>query len=186
MSLEEGLKIRGKDSDRIMIFDLDDTLIISDAKIKVFDKDTGKLVKELTPEEYNYFVKKKNQLLNFDDFNKYGILKKAKLTKYMDLLKKEYSKDTHICILTARGDSSMIRKFFLYHGIDINPELVIATGDPKWKLTGDIAERKKEAITKLIKYGYKDLTFFDDNTENLKHAKSLGKELGVKIKTIKV
>lgn len=186
--MNEGLKIKGKDSNKLLIFDLDDTLIISDAKIKVLDKETGKVIKEMTPEEYNYYVQHSKQMLSFEDFNKFGILKKAKFTKYMDLLKREYKKGTHICILTAREDSNLIRKFFLYHKINILPQLVIATGDPKWNFKGhksEVASRKKEAIERLVKHGYNDLAFFDDNEENLKYAKKLEKDLGVSIKTIK-
>jgi len=185
--MKEGISIKGKTSDKLFIFDLDDTLIVSDAKIKVLDKITGNVIKELTPSEYNYFVAKKNQMLNFDDFNKYGILKKAILTKYMKLLRKEYDKGTHICILTARENSAMIRKFFLYHNIDLNPKLIIAVGDPKWELKGkNTAEKKKEAIERLVKHGYSDITFFDDNKENLNFAKSLENKLNISIKTIHV
>jgi hypothetical protein len=101
-------------------------------------------------------------------------------------LKQEYKKGTHICILTAREKSDMIRNFFLYHGIDINPQLVIATGDPKWNLYGaTVAEKKKDALERLVNLGYNDFTFFDDNEDNLKIAKSIESN-AVKIKTVKV
>lgn len=185
--MNEGYKIKGKNSDKILIFDLDDTLIISDAKIKVLDAKSQKVIKELTPAQYNSYVEKKGQLLNFDEFKDFGILKKSKLTKYMGLLKQEYLKGTHICILTARDKSNMIYDFFMLHGIKILPQLVIATGDPKWNLVGSVAERKKQAINKLINQGYTNLTFFDDNEDNIKFAKNLNKEYpDVSIKTVKV
>jgi FMN phosphatase YigB (HAD superfamily) len=184
--MNEGIAMHGHTSNRIFVFDLDDTLIISDAKIKVLDVETGKVIKELTPAQYNYYVQKGNTMLNFDDFKDFGILKKAKLTKYMLLLKQEYKKGTHICILTAREKSDMIRNFFLYHGIDINPQLVIAIGDPKWNLYGaTVAEKKKDALERLVNLGYNDFTFFDDNEDNLKIAKSIESN-AVKIKTVKV
>ena len=37
---------------KIVVFDLDDTLVITDAKIKVCDKNTGECF-SLTPEEFN-------------------------------------------------------------------------------------------------------------------------------------
>ena len=40
----------------IVVFDLDDTLVITDAKIKVCDKSNGKCF-SLTPEEFNEFNK---------------------------------------------------------------------------------------------------------------------------------
>lgn len=80
----------------------------------------------------------------------------------------------------------MVRDFFLYHNIDINPQLVIALGDPIWNLPqGSIADRKKAMVARLINQGYNDFTFFDDNEDNLKLVKSLESD-SVKVKTIKV
>lgn len=184
MILEE-LKIDKKD--KLLIFDLDDTLIISDAKIKILDNESKKVIKELTPDEYNYYVQKDTHMLNFDDFMDFGILKKAKLTKYMSLLKKEYKKGTCIAILTARENSDLISNFFKYHKINLLPQLVIATGDPKWELQGNVDDRKQSAIRRLIKHGYKNITFFDDNKDNIIAANKLSKDYtDVSIKTVKV
>lgn len=182
--MEEGVIIHGKDTDIVFIFDLDDTLIVSSAKIKVLD-DKGNIIKELTPAEYNYYTKSDtSHMLNYDEFQDYGILKQSSFTKYFMKLKNEYDKGTHICILTARGDSNLIRRFFLDNGIDIHPELCIAITDPIWGFSGNVAERKKQAIKMLVEKGYKNFTFFDDNKENLRYAKSLEKEFSIKIKTI--
>jgi len=70
--------------------------------------------------------------------------------------------------------------------IDIHPDLVIAVNDPKYGFKGSIAERKKEAIHQLVDSGYKDLIFFDDNSENLELAKDIEGEKDVRIQTIKV
>ena len=80
----------------------------------------------------------------------------------------------------------MIRDFFLHNGIDIHSDLVIAVNDPSQKLKGNIAERKKEALHRLVEDGYKDLIFFDDNDDNLRLAKEIEKEKDVKVKTVKV
>ena len=52
----------------IIIFDLDDTLVISAAKIKVCNKKTGECY-SLTPEEFNTYEKGEHEELNFDEFN---------------------------------------------------------------------------------------------------------------------
>ena len=80
----------------------------------------------------------------------------------------------------------MIRTFFLENSIDIHPELVIAVNDPKYGFKGSIAQRKSEALRGLIAQGYHDFIFFDDNQENLDHAKELEKEADVRVETIKV
>ncbi len=183
----EEVLIKGKRSNTLAIFDLDDTLIISDAKIQILDVKTGKTIKSLTPQEFNFFRPNKKVILSFKDFEDYDILKKSTfITNVLEDLLNFYRSGIHVSIVTARSKTSMIRNFFLENGIDIHPDLVIAVNDPSQKLSGSIAERKKQAIDKLIDYGYKDLIFFDDNDENLALAKEIENERSVNVKTVKV
>ena len=64
------INIKGVDTgNRLVIFDLDDTLIRTEAKIKLVDRKTGKIVKEMTPQEFNSFESKsKKHILNYEDF----------------------------------------------------------------------------------------------------------------------
>jgi hydroxymethylpyrimidine pyrophosphatase-like HAD family hydrolase len=179
--------IKGVQPERLVIFDLDDTLIISDAKIKVLDPKNQNVIAELTPAEFNFFKPSKKSVLSFEDFESAEILRKAEFIQHVyEKLKKYYQTGVHVGIVTARSSSSLIRNFFLENGIDIHPELVIAVNDPKYKFTGNIAQRKKEAIHRLIDQGYRDFIFFDDNDENLQLAKETEKEKDVKVETIKV
>ncbi len=180
-------KIKGIDSDKMIIFDLDDTLVKTDARVKILDSKTHRVIRELTPEEFNKFVKKKNHVLNFDEFDCPELLRQGNIiNEIFHLLKSSYAKKIPVAILTARSDSEMVRQFFLNYGIDIHPELVIAINDPQFKHKGSIAERKRKAIEDLVDSGYKDLIFFDDNEDNLRLAKSLEGYKDLKIKTIKV
>jgi len=179
--------IKGKRSDTLAIFDLDDTLILSDAKIHILDPKTHKIIKSLSPQEFNFFKPNKKVMLSFTDFEDYDILKKSTfITEVLNDLLNFYRSGIHVSIVTARSKTTMIRDFFLENGIDIHPDLVIAVNDPSHKLSGSIAERKKQAIDKLINFGYKDLIFFDDNDENLSLAKEIEKEREVNVTTIKV
>jgi hypothetical protein len=183
----EEANIKGIQPDKLIIFDLDDTLIISAAKIKVLDPKTGKILLELTPAEFNHYSHDPKNTLNFSDFEDAEVLRKSTfITHIMDELLKYYSKGTHVSIVTARSSSNLIRNFFLENGIDLHPELVIAVNDPQYKFTGNIAQKKKQAIHKLVDDGYRDFTFFDDNDENLALAKEIEKEKDVTIHTIKV
>jgi hypothetical protein len=180
-------RIKGVVSETLAVFDLDDTLIISTAKIQVLDIKTGKVIKTLTPAEFNFFKPTSKHALSFSEFEDFEILKQAAfITNVMEDLLKFYNSGVHVAIVTARSDSKMIRDFFLHNGIDIHPDLVIAVNDPKQKLKGNIAERKKEALHRLVEDGYKDLIFFDDNDDNLRLAKEIEKEKDVTVKTIKV
>lgn len=180
-------KIKGTKIGRLAVFDLDDTLIMSSAKIQVLDK-RGRVIKLLTPAEFNFFkMDPKSHTLSFSEFENTEILRNAEfITHVLEKLKNFYQKGVHVCILTARSNSSIIRSFFLENGIDIHPDLVIAVNDPAYSFKGSIAERKSEALRMLIDEGYHDFIFFDDNQENLDHAKELEKERNVKVETIKV
>jgi FMN phosphatase YigB (HAD superfamily) len=179
--------IKGTRSETLAVFDLDDTLIISDAKIKVLDPKTHEVIKTLTPAEFNFFKPRKKVNLSFSEFEDYDILKKSAFIQHvLDQLLAYYKSGMHVSIVTARSNSNLIRKFFLENGIDIHPELVIAVNDPSYGFKGSIAERKKEALQTLINQGYSSFIFFDDNEENLMLAKELEHEKDVKVKTVKV
>jgi hypothetical protein len=179
--------VKGTQLGKLAVFDLDDTLIISTAKIQVLDK-RGRVIKSLTPAEFNFFKhdpKKYN--LSFGEFEDAQILRESEFIMHvLEKLKAFYDKGISVCILTARSNSAMVRNFFLENGIDIHRELVIAVNDPKWGFKGSIAEKKSEGLQLLIEKGYSDFIFFDDNQENLDHAKELEKEKDVRVETIKV
>ena len=178
--------ISGKTSPRLAIFDLDDTLIISVARINVLDKN-GKVIKSLTPSEFNGYVHDPKHSLSFSEFEDAGILGRSKfINEILEKLLAFYKEGTHVAIVTARSSSKLIRDFFLDKGIDIHPDLVIAVNDPASGLKGNIAERKKAAIHDLVNQGYKDLIFFDDDSKNLELAREIEGEKDVKIETVKV
>lgn len=183
------INIKGVDTgNRLVIFDLDDTLIRTEAKIKLVDRKTGKIVKEMTPQEFNSFESKsKKHILNYEDFLSPEILRQGKfIHEIFGKLKKYYKKGIPVSIVTARSSSDLVRDFFLEHGIDIHPQLVIAVNDPQYGYEGNIASKKLEAIHDLIDFGFKNLTFFDDSEDNLRLAKEAEGYKGATIELIKV
>lgn len=179
--------IKGIDTNKLVIFDLDDTLVKTDAKIKILDRKTREVIKELTPEQFNSFIRKKHHVMDYDDFDSPELLRQGNMIhEVFEILKSSYNNKIPVAILTARGSSELVRDFFLVNGIDIHPELVIAINDPQYKYKGTIAQRKKGAIKDLIDSGYTDLTFFDDNEDNLRLAKEAEGYKEAKINTIKV
>lgn len=180
-------KINGILSDKIIIFDLDDTLVKTNAKIKILRKGTPEVLKELTPQEFNKFKTKKHHFLNFDDFDSPELLKRGRIIhNIFQILKKAYAEKIPVAILTARSSSDLVREFFLSNGIDIHPGLVIAINDPQFKHKGTIPERKKLAIKDLIDLGFKNLVFFDDHDDNLKLAKQAEGYKDAVVTTVKV
>ena len=182
--IQFGFTVANSVSDKIILFDLDDTIINTTAEITVYRN--GKFLKRISNTEYNDYVPKSGESLGFEDFCNVDILNKETFTRYWETLKREYRKGTHIGILTARSDSKMIKRFFLGRGINIKDELVIAVNDPSLGLSGTIQDRKSEAIDILANAGYKTFIFFDDNLPNLKAAKELENKLDIKVHTVHV
>lgn len=181
-------KLKEIKKEKLVIFDLDDTLIRSNAKIKIISKKTGRVLSELTPSEFNFYSSRnRNHSLNFDDFESEKILRESRfIRRIFNRFKKYYSEGIPVSIVTARSSSDLVRDFMLENGIDVHPDLVIAINDPKFGYSGSISERKQKAIIGLIDDGYTDLIFFDDNQENLSLAKEIEGYRNSKIKLIKV
>lgn len=170
--------------DKILIFDIDETIVISSAKIIVTDSCTGEIF-ELTPEEFNSYEKTPEHTINFDQFRSLEIMKAGRLIdKYFDILKKNYNNGIAIGIITARDNQNMIYEWLRYHvGFHIDKKLIWAVNDPIHELTGNIQQRKQQAMRWFVKHGYTDITFFDDDLNNINLIDTLGKELKIPIKT---
>lgn len=174
----------GKRSDKIILFDVDDTLIHTTANIWVM-KD-GNIVKKISNSQYNDYMLEQGEYFDYTEFDDPHILSKEKFTRYWDTLKREYLKGTHIGILTARGSINLIRNFMLNNGIDIKKELIFAIDDPILSLKGDIYIKKSEVVKLLYYRGYREFIFFDDNINNLLSVKKLENDIDVKIIIVKV
>ena len=182
--IQKGFTVNNTISDKIILFDLDDTIIHTTAKISVFKN--GECIKKLSNSDFNDYILKSGESFGFEEFGDFDILSKSKFTPYWDTLKREYNKGTHIGILTARNNCDMIKKFFLKNGIRIKDDLIMAINDSSLGLSGTIQQRKSEAISILAAAGYKLFIFFDDNEPNLESAKKLEKKYNIKVQTVKV
>jgi len=181
-------KLKDIRKNKLVIFDLDDTIVKTDAKIKIISPKTGKIIRELTTEEFNQFKNNRKHIVNYDDFEDPEILRQGNIIKSIfSKLKTYYKRGIPVCILTARSSSSLVRNFFLDDlDVDIHPSLVVAINDPIYPFEGTISERKQQAIKGFIDEGYTDLIFFDDNEDNLRLAKDMEGYKNCRIKIIKV
>jgi hypothetical protein len=182
--IQFGFTVNNTHSNKIILFDLDDTIIHTSAEIMVM-KD-NKIVKRISNKEFNDYTLKPGESFNFGEFDDPNILANEEFTKYWKTLKTEYNKGTHIGILTARSNCQMIYQFFKNRGIQIKKELIIAINDPELGLNGTIQEKKAEAISILAGSGYNLFIFFDDNEPNLRAAKNLERTYNIKVQTVKV
>ena len=170
--------------DKILIFDVDDCLVVTSARIEITDTQTGEVFR-LTPEEFNSYEKNEMHFFNFDQFRCLEIMKGGNLIhKYFNVLRQNYEKGIAIGIITARDNREMIYEWFRYHlGFHIDKKLIWAINDPVHCLSGNNSERKQSAMKWFINEGYTDITFFDDDKNNIKLIKQLESELGQSIKT---
>jgi FMN phosphatase YigB (HAD superfamily) len=160
------------------IFDFDDTLVKTDAKVRVYKN--GKFLRTLTPEEFNKYTKAPDEELDLTEFKDPRFILKARPLKMwvalqnMDSAIKQGRSTSEIFILTARSAIAQmpIYTFFQRNGINIPEDHIITIGDDKGEIS--IPEEKRKILQRLANE-YDDITFFDDNPENIKLAQEIGK-----------
>ena len=87
----------------IAIFDLDDTLVVTNARIEVTDSWTGEKF-FLTPKEFNEYERKAHHSIDFSQFDDPDILKAGILVDWtIDIMKEVYENEGAVGIITARA-----------------------------------------------------------------------------------
>jgi hypothetical protein len=158
------------------VFDLDDCLIKSNAKVKIYN--AGKFLKSLSPAEYNTFKKQPGDELDFSEFENTEHILNAEKYKMWPVLKNitnaiNSGKSTsEAFILTARHPKviPVIFKFLKKGGITMPLNNIIAIGDTKGNIV--IADKKKEILNQMID-SYSEVYFFDDDHKNIEMAKQI-------------
>jgi hypothetical protein len=182
----------------IHLFDLDDTLISSPARIFVRKAD-GAVVQTLTPAEFTEFKLPQGYTFDFKEFSDVGILSRGIVVHYTrDIIRQLVERGTKSAfgILTARGDKSLhapflIRLFRNLFGIRLQKGLIFAVSDARFNRYKDrggpkrgkpysslsVAERKARVVLEdLVGRGYNDISFYDDSRENLAAFRTLAKD----------
>ena len=145
------------------ITDFDDTLVHTDARVIVVDKDGKK--RDISPADYASYEKQPGDTFDYSEFEQ---LKNPRpIKKYVNLLKKviDQKKANKVVVLTARGHTKPIAKFLQSQGIT-SGVTIAALGD------SDPME-KARYIEKHIKDGYDRIAFVDDAPKNVKAVKTL-------------
>lgn len=169
--------------EKVYIFDLDDTLVKTSAKVKVFCSESKKLLHALTPADYNHYIRKENHILNFDDFDDLNILLSGTLIDKNIRILKKAAKNHQVGIVTARAHLGSVIQFFQKLSLPVSRDLIFAVNDPIEGFTGTIPEKKKQAFERMIFTGILRFVYYDDNLENLESVKALETE-NIKIETI--
>ncbi len=164
----------------LTIFDIDDTLFHTTAKIKVM-KD-GKVVRTLTNQEFNNYNLQPGEEFDFGEFRSAEKFAKESepIKPMINTLKRilDRAANTKVIMLTARADFDDKEKFldtFTKYGIDMSRVHVHRAGN----LPGDEPPAYKKAIwvRKYLNTGkYNRVNLIDDSMSNLKVFKSLKSE----------
>lgn len=161
----------------LVIFDIDDTLFTTDAKIHVTEN--GHRRYSLTPHELNSFVLEDGHQLDFSDFRcSSKFANTAKPVKNMFRNAKRMMRrmtNTDFIIVTARADLTdrdLFLATFQKHGFPVHRTHVYRAGN----LNRPSAEAKRIKIDNILRktHGqYKQVMMFDDSRSNLKEFESL-------------
>jgi hypothetical protein len=128
----------------IHVFDLDDTLMQTDAKVRVRaegpEGSLGKDLHVLTPAEFTSYVLRPGESFDFRDFSDVGILSRGIVLKYTRSIIETivgHGTQSDFGILTARGNKSLhaaflIRLFAGLFGIRLKNSLIFALSDERF------------------------------------------------------
>jgi hypothetical protein len=181
----------------IHLFDLDDTLIRTEARVLVRDGE-GSLLRSLSPSEFTVYRPAEGEAFDFREFSDLGILSRGIVVKYtksiIDTILR-YGTRSEFGILTARSDKKLhapflIRLFRSLFGVRLSNELIFAVSDSRFSGYKDrgarasgseppvpfsklsVSQRKALVIAEdLVGRGFNDISFYDDSRENLESFK---------------
>jgi hypothetical protein len=171
--------IKDKPNDVLTIFDIDDTLFHTTAKINVI-KD-GKVVRSLTNQEFNNYELEDGEEYDFGEFrNAEKFRRESKpIDPMLDELKTilDHTRGK-VIMLTARSDfddkDTFLQKF-KDHDIDMSKIHVHRAGNLSGN--GSPAEKKAVWVRKYLNTGkYNRVSLYDDSLSNLRVFKSLEEE----------
>ena len=156
----------------LTIFDVDDTLFHSNARVKV-EKD-GKVIKVLNNREFNNYKLKKGETFDYGEFKSAKIFNQTStpiakmISKAKAIIKNSIKAGSKVIVVTARGDMDDKKLFvdtFKAQGLNMDKVYIERAGN----IGLDDAARNKEVVfRKYLETGkYKRIRLFDDAVDNL-------------------
>ena len=153
------------------MFDFDDCLAITDAKIRIPNKGL-----ELSTDEFADYRPDAGDTVDLSDFETGGLINPQPTeflkTTFLNIIGGE----SDIMILTARPNTSGIREFLSTY---VDPERLTIIGGKKGATGAEVPDLKKMAIARVLD-DYDEIIFFDDSRKNIDAVESLNSP---KIKT---
>ncbi len=166
----------------LTIFDIDDTMFTSKARVNVRNKRTGK-VKALSPKMFNSYKLGKDEEFDYGQFKSSKIFYQTAtpiarmVAKAKAIIKNATKKGSKVIVVTARADmddKDLFIKTFEAHGIPMDKVYVERAGNAGGR---NSAENKTVVFRKYLETGqYGRVRLFDDHVENLKALLDLKRE----------
>jgi len=167
----------------LTIFDIDDTMFKSKARVRVIDTKTQKVKKILEPKSFNSYKLGKGEEFDYGEFKSSKLFYQTAtpiarmINKAKAIIKNATVKGSKVIIVTARADmddKDLFIKTFEAHGIPMKDVYVERAGNMSGK---NSAANKSIIFRKYIKTGkFKRVRLFDDHVENLKALLDLKRE----------
>ena len=153
---------------KAFVFDFDDTLAFTDARVHVLSPCKSQVVASLTPQEFNSAKLRKGESFDFSDFDRSSLILNGKPSSLINLAREVCEEGHSVFILTARNDcvASAIAQWL--DGFGIVAREVHCVGE---KGT-DIAKAKRQVLLAIIE-NFDKVWFFDDDVRNIELASDL-------------
>ena len=144
---------------KLRVFDFDDTIASTDAKIHTTFEDGKK--KSLTPAEYAIYFpnRQKGDKFDYNDFKR--IINPKEIPEITKIIKNmiKAAGERYVMVLTARASYKPIKKFLKTLGLNVKV-ITLGSGEPR---------DKRDWIGRQIeKNKFDDVMFFDDSKKNIK------------------
>jgi hypothetical protein len=158
------LPINEAKSEKLRVFDFDDTLVQTKSHIYVTHRDGKKST--LTPGEYAIYEPKDGDKFDFSDFESVKHPQEIKgVTRLLKNIIRVGGSD--VVILTARSAYRPVKDYL--KDVDIKDVFVVALADSD-------PQKKADWIENKIKKGVKDVFFIDDSHKNVQAVSALSKK----------
>ena len=149
---------------KAFVFDFDDTLATTTARIKVMSGAFG-LVTHVQPRDFSNFQLNRGEFFDFTEFRDDRFIRDANPTFLMHLAQEVSKEDQDVYILTAREDNSAdaIRSFLATH--NVNAKTIHCVGGTQ----KNIPQKKKEMLLTIMQ-NYDKIYYYDDSSDNIESA----------------
>ena len=153
---------------KAFVFDFDDTLATTTARIKVMRTFCGvhdELVRYLTPKEFSSHALYVDEYFDFSEFRDDRFIKDASPTFLMHLAQEVSEEDQDVYILTAREDDSAdaIQSFLASY--NVNAKTIHCVGGTQ----KNIPQKKREMLLTIMAK-YDKIYYYDDSSDNIEGA----------------